>query len=191
MALVLFLLFLVLPFVEIVLIIQIGSTIGVGPTLAIMVLSAVLGSWLCKREGLGVLRRLNESLDEGRIPTTELADGALILLAGALMVTPGFITDVTGLLLLIPPTRALVRTAVVARFRHRIERSGAGAGPAGFTFIRMGGGAPGAGPFGPGPFGPGGPTGPRRGPGGDDVIDAESWEDPVPDDRFGQLPGAR
>ncbi|MEZ5135536.1 MAG: FxsA family protein [Acidimicrobiales bacterium] len=138
MGLALFLLFIVLPLIELAVIIQVGSLIGVLPTFAIMVLSALIGSWLCKREGLGVLRRINASLDAGRVPTTELADGALIVLAGCMMITPGFVTDLAGILLLLPPVRALVRKVVVARSRRRIDRAVAGAGPARFTFIRMG-----------------------------------------------------
>lgn len=186
MGLALFLLFIVLPLIELAVIIQVGSLIGVLPTFAIMVLSALIGSWLCKREGLGVLRRINASLDAGRVPTTELADGALIVLAGCMMITPGFVTDLAGILLLLPPVRAMVRKVVVARSRRRIDRAVAGAGPAGFTFIRMGD----VGGFGGQPFDPfGGGGRPRRSDG--DVIDADSWEDPVAHDGFGQLPGPR
>ena len=115
MGLALFLLFIVLPLIELAVIIQVGSLIGVLPTFAIMVLSALIGSWLCKREGLGVLRRINASLDAGRVPTTELADGALIVLAGCMMITPGFVTDLAGILLLLPPVRALVPQRPEAR----------------------------------------------------------------------------
>jgi UPF0716 protein FxsA len=121
MALVLFLLFLAMPILELYVIVQVAGWVGVVETLALLVLVSIVGTWLVRREGLGALRRVQGQLAAGDLPTTGLLDGALIVLAGALMVTPGFVTDAFGLLLLVPPTRAVVRAGIVRRFRHRFE----------------------------------------------------------------------
>jgi UPF0716 protein FxsA len=89
-------------------------------TIGLLVLSSVVGGWLMKREGLGVLRRMQAAINAGRVPGKEIADGALILFGGALMVAPGFITDVLGMLLLLPPVRAVVRAAVRRRIAARV-----------------------------------------------------------------------
>lgn len=109
---VLALLFLVVPLVELAVIIQVGQWLGVADTIAVLVLVSVAGAWLAKREGLAVLRRIRQQLDQQRMPAAELLDGALILFAGVLLLTPGFLTDVLGLLVLLPPVRAALRRAV-------------------------------------------------------------------------------
>lgn len=109
------LLFLVVPLVELAIIIQVGGAIGVWNTVALLLVMSILGGWLMKREGLGVLRRLQTTVEQGRVPGRELADGFLILFGGALMLTPGFLSDVLGMALLLSPVRALVRTALVRR----------------------------------------------------------------------------
>lgn len=114
-------LFLVVPLAELYVIIQVGQAIGVLDTLALLIVISVVGAWLAKREGLGVLRRIQRSLDAGRVPGTELVDGFLILFAGALMLTPGFLTDILAILLLLPPTRAVVRRQLRRAFARRIE----------------------------------------------------------------------
>ncbi len=121
MVAVLFLLFLVVPFLELFVILQVGRTIGALNTVAVLVLVSVAGAWLVKREGLGVLRRAQERVQRGAVPGRELVDGVLILFAGALLLTPGFLTDVVALLLLVPPVRAAVRVAVTRRLRHRAD----------------------------------------------------------------------
>jgi UPF0716 protein FxsA len=102
----LILLFILVPIAELFVIIQVGHVLGVLDTLALLVLVSITGAWLVKREGLAVLRRMQRQLDVGVVPGNELVDGALIVLAGALLVAPGFITDVVGILLLFPPIRA-------------------------------------------------------------------------------------
>jgi UPF0716 protein FxsA len=139
MALALFLLFLVLPFAELYVIIQVAGVLGGPLTILLLVVESILGAWLCKREGAGVLRRINTQLNDGQLPTTELVNGALILLAGALMVTPGFITDILGFFLLLPPTRAIVRVIVLRKLQRRIENAVAGGPGAGFRVMQMGG----------------------------------------------------
>ena len=125
---ILLLLFVVVPIVELWVIIRVGSAIGFLNTLGIIVGVAVLGSWLVKREGLRVWRRFTESVSRGRVPTRELVDGVMILGAGALLLTPGFVTDVFGVLMLFPPTRAVFRSLVMrsAKKRTIIVRRGEG-----------------------------------------------------------------
>jgi UPF0716 protein FxsA len=102
-------LFIVIPIVELYVIIQIGSLIGVWPTIALLLADAILGSMLLRHQGRGAWRRFNAALSEGRFPGKEVADGLLIAIGGTLLLTPGFVTDIVGAIFLIPPTRALVR----------------------------------------------------------------------------------
>jgi UPF0716 protein FxsA len=102
-------LFIVIPIIEIYVIIQIGSLIGVWPTVALLIADAVLGSMLLRHQGRGAWRRFNVALAERRFPGREVADGLLVAIGGTLLLTPGFATDIFGAILLIPPTRALVR----------------------------------------------------------------------------------
>jgi UPF0716 protein FxsA len=102
-------LFIVVPIIEIYAIIQIGSLIGVWPTVALLIADAVLGSLLLRHQGRGAWRRFNAALAERRFPGREVADGLLIAVGGTLLLTPGFVTDIFGAILLIPPTRAIVR----------------------------------------------------------------------------------
>jgi len=115
----LFLAFLVLPFVELFVILQVGHAIGALNTIALLVLVSAIGAWLVKREGLAVLRRAQDRVQSGAVPGKELVDGVLILFAGALLLTPGFLTDVVGVLLLLPPVRAVVRGAATRQLRRR------------------------------------------------------------------------
>jgi UPF0716 protein FxsA len=117
---VLALIFLVVPIVELVVIIKIGAAIGVLSTIGLLVLSSVVGGWLMKREGLGVIRRVQASVAAGRVPGSELLDGFFILFGGALMMAPGFLTDILGMALLLPPVRALVRRLVRRRIAARV-----------------------------------------------------------------------
>ena len=116
MVIVLAVLFIVMPIVELAVVIQVGQAIGVFETIALLLLVSALGAWLVRREGLGVWRRFREQVRSGRPPAKELADGVLILLAGALLLTPGFVSDVFGILLLLPPVRAVIRAAALRRF---------------------------------------------------------------------------
>jgi UPF0716 protein FxsA len=102
-------LFIVVPIVELYVIIQVGGLIGVWPTLALLLADALLGSLLLRHQGRSAWRRFNAALAERRFPGREVADGVMIAIGGTLLLTPGFVTDVFGLLLLIPPTRALAR----------------------------------------------------------------------------------
>jgi UPF0716 protein FxsA len=120
MGLLLVLLFIVVPIAELYVIIQVGELIGVVPTLLLLLLDAFLGSWLLKHEGRSAWRRFNQALAERRMPGKEVADGFLVILGGALLIAPGFITDVIGAILLIPPTRAVVRLLIVRHYSGRV-----------------------------------------------------------------------
>jgi UPF0716 protein FxsA len=162
------LLFIVVPILELYVIIQVGQLIGVWPTLALLLADALLGSMLLKHQGRGAWRRFSEALSAGRFPGKEVADGLLIVVGGTLLVAPGFITDIFGLMLLIPPTRAIARSVLK---RLTIGR---------FTVVGM----PGGGPFGPPPGGEGRP--PSR------DYDFEGTAEEVPPQSNGKprLPGA-
>jgi UPF0716 protein FxsA len=117
----LFLIFLVVPIAELAVILQVGQLIGPWYTIVLLLAVSAAGAWLVKREGLGVVRRFRRQLDAGALPGKELADGVLILFAGALLLTPGFLTDCVGLLLLLPPVRAVIRASVLRRFAGRVR----------------------------------------------------------------------
>jgi UPF0716 protein FxsA len=115
-------LFIVLPLAELYLIYQVGDAIGVIPTLLLLAADSVIGSLLLRSQGRAAWRRLNEALAEGRMPHREVQDGVLVVFGGAFLITPGFITDVIGLLMLLPPTRPLVRRLVMRALSRRVER---------------------------------------------------------------------
>jgi UPF0716 protein FxsA len=114
--------FLLVPIAELAVLVAVGSQIGYLNTFVLMVVLSLTGAWLARREGLGAWRRLQAALVEGRMPTVEVADGAMILLAGALLLTPGFLSDVVGVLLLLPPVRAVARRWVPALLARRVIR---------------------------------------------------------------------
>lgn len=117
---VLFLLFLVIPFAELFVILRVAHVVGVLNTIAVLVVMSMVGAALVKREGIGVLRRAQERMNAGQMPGRELVDGVLVLFAGALLLTPGFLTDAVGVLLLLPPVRAAMRAGVIRRLRNRV-----------------------------------------------------------------------
>jgi UPF0716 protein FxsA len=119
-------LFIVVPIVELYVIIQVGQAIGVLPTLALLLADALLGSLLLRHQGRGAWRRFNAALAERRFPGREVADGLMIAVGGTLLLTPGFVTDIFGLLLLIPPTRAIARRLLRAYAGHRFVVVGVG-----------------------------------------------------------------
>jgi UPF0716 protein FxsA len=113
------LLFVVVPIAELYVLIQVGQEIGALETIGLLILITVVGAWLVKRTGLSVLGRLQDSLAARRPPTNEIVDGFLLLFAGLLFLVPGFLTDVLAIVLLLPPTRAVVRGVLKKRFAHR------------------------------------------------------------------------
>jgi UPF0716 protein FxsA len=120
------LLFIVVPIVEIVVIVQVGELIGLWPTLALLLADALLGALLLRYEGRGAWRRFNQAIAERRFPGREVADGLMIAIGGTLLLTPGFVTDIFGFLLLIPPTRALARRLLRGYVTRRFTVVGVG-----------------------------------------------------------------
>jgi len=128
-------LFVAVPILEIYLIIQVGQAIGVLPTIALLIADSILGTMLMRSQGRLAWRRFQAAIAEGRPPAREVVDGALVILGGALLLAPGFATDILGVLLLLPPTRAIVRpsacsvtfrdqaAAVRGRGRGRVRRA--------------------------------------------------------------------
>ena len=129
-------LFVVVPIVEIFTIIQVGEAIGVLPTIALLIADSILGAMLWRTQGRTAWRRFNAAIAEGRVPAREVLDGILVVLGGALLLTPGFVTDIFGILFLLPPTRALARRVLVRRFAARMIVS---APPAAGAWRRPGG----------------------------------------------------
>ena len=120
MILPLVLLFIVVPIVEIYVIIQVGQAIGALWTIALLVADSIAGSMLMRSQGRAAWRRFNEAIAAGRIPAREVVDGALVIFGGALLLTPGFVTDIFGAAFLLPPTRAAIRKLLVRRFAGRL-----------------------------------------------------------------------
>src|SRR4051794_33087522 len=109
-------LFIVVPLVELYVIIQVGQAIGVWWTLGLLVADSVLGSMLMRSQGRIAWRRFQMALAEGRMPAREVLDGVLVIFGGAFLLTPGFISDIFGAVLLLPPTRAVIRRLLIRRF---------------------------------------------------------------------------
>lgn len=152
MVVVLALLFLVIPIAELYVIVKVAGGIGIPETILLLIAISVVGAWLARIAGISVLTRLQRTVRAGKVPSAELVDGALVLFAGALMLTPGFLSDVLAIFLLVPPTRALARGLILRRIR---------AGGGLITVVASGR--------------RGGPGGRPR---GDEVWDVEGWEDP-------------
>jgi UPF0716 protein FxsA len=125
----LILLFIVVPFAELYVIIWVvGPALGAPLTILLLVADSLLGSWLLRSQGRAVWRRFNQTLAAGQMPHREVIDGVLVIFGGAFLITPGFITDVLGLVLLLPPTRAIVRRVLVKRLGRRLMVGGSGRG---------------------------------------------------------------
>ncbi len=146
---VLALVFVVFPIVEIYVAIQVANHIGVVNTLALLLIFSIVGAWLAKQAGFGVIARMRGQLERGVLPGNEIVDAVLVFSAGVLLLVPGFVTGIVGLVLLLPPVRHVVRRGIVRSLRKRVTLYGIGPG---------------------GPTRPSGPTGPT-GPTGPGVID--------------------
>jgi UPF0716 protein FxsA len=131
----LFLLFIVVPLAELYVIIQVGQLIGVLPTIALLLLDSILGTILMRSQGRLAWRRFTAATQARRPPAREVIDGALVLLGGAFLLTPGFLTDILGISLLLPPSRAVIRRVLVRRLLTRVTISLTGA-PAGMRVPR-------------------------------------------------------
>ena len=161
---VLFILFALLPILEIALLINVGSVIGGWNTVGLVILSAFIGAYFVKREGVNTLQTAQEKMQRNEVPGKELVEGLMLVVAGILLVTPGFITDIFGFLLAMPGSRHFFAAQVSKHMKMRVVTPGMGPG--------MGPGAgfgEGQSPFGQSPFG----EGPRSSQSGDDVIEGE------------------
>jgi UPF0716 protein FxsA len=118
----LFLAFTIIPFLEIYLLIKIGSYLGAFNTLMIIILTGLLGTLLARSQGLQTMLRVRESLIRGAMPAEEMLDALLIFLAGMLLLTPGFLTDIAGLMMLIPRTRSLFKACLRKKFSEWINQ---------------------------------------------------------------------
>ena len=117
-------LFILVQIIEIWLLIQVGQAIGGWPTLLLLVIDSLLGAWLLRREGRRTWRAFRQALEEHRVPAREVADGVLVIVGGALLITPGFLSDVVGLLCLLPPTRGALRPVLTRFFARRLGVAG-------------------------------------------------------------------
>lgn len=113
-------LFVIVPIVEIFVIVQVGAAIGVWWTIGLLIADSVLGAMLMRSQGRAAWRRFNAAIAEARVPAREVLDGVLVIFGGALLLTPGFVTDIFGAALLLPPTRAVVRRVLVRRYAGRM-----------------------------------------------------------------------
>jgi UPF0716 protein FxsA len=115
------LLFLLVPIAELYVIIQVGEAIGLGWTVVLLIADSVVGSLLLRTQGRAVWRRFNDVLAQGRVPHREVIDGVLVIFGGALLLTPGFLTDIVGVTFLLPPTRAIIRRFLIRRLGRRAQ----------------------------------------------------------------------
>jgi UPF0716 protein FxsA len=119
-------LFILVPIAELAVIIQVGQAIGVWWTILLLIADSILGSLLMRSQGRAAWRRFNEAVRNRRVPAREVADGVLVIFGGALLLTPGFLSDIVGLLFLLPPTRAVIRRVFLRQAMKRITVSMAG-----------------------------------------------------------------
>jgi UPF0716 protein FxsA len=119
--------FIVVPLAELYVIFKVGESIGYPLTILILAVDSIIGSLLLKSQGRAVWRRFSETMAAGRVPHRELLDGVMVIFGGAFLITPGFLTDILGILLLLPPTRAVLRRLVVRALRGRVALEVAGA----------------------------------------------------------------
>jgi UPF0716 protein FxsA len=119
--------FIVVPLAELYVIFKVGDEIGLPLTILILAIDSVVGSLLLKSQGRAVWRRFSETMAAGRVPHREVLDGVMVIFGGAFLITPGFLTDILGVLLLLPPTRALIRRALIRALSGRVAIEVAGA----------------------------------------------------------------
>jgi UPF0716 protein FxsA len=114
-------LFVIIPLVELYLLLKVGTIIGAGPTVGIVIITGIAGGIMARRQGFAAWQRIQESLNQGILPTEPLVDGLFVLAGGLLLLTPGLMTDVVGFLALLPPTRAVLKRWIRQRFRRHID----------------------------------------------------------------------
>jgi UPF0716 protein FxsA len=117
-----FLFIVIVPAIEIAVLLYSGQLIGVWPTIVLIILTGILGTYLAKQQGLETIRRTQEQLRRGMMPGEAVLDGISILVGGTLLLTPGFVTDIMGLMLLLPPTRKFFKVLMLKAFKNWIDR---------------------------------------------------------------------
>jgi UPF0716 protein FxsA len=121
-----------IPLVELYVLIEVGRSIGAGTTVALVVLTAVVGAWLLRAQGLATIARMRAALEAGELPALEVVEGLILLVTGAMLLTPGFITDTLGFLCLVPAVRRLIAARIAERMVVRVARPPGGPrGPGG------------------------------------------------------------
>lgn len=126
---ILILLFILIPAAEIGVLLLSGNTIGIWPTVALLIATGILGSYLAKKQGMNTLRKVQEQLQYGRMPGDEILNGVCILLGGVMLLSPGFLTDIFGLILLLPSTRAILKPIILKMLQKWMNKGT-------FTIIR-------------------------------------------------------
>lgn len=117
----LFLLFTLIPIIELMILIDLGTSIGLAPTLGVVILTGALGAWAARTQGFYVVSRIQAEMAAGRLPGAEMVEGAMVLVGGVLLLTPGLLTDAAGFALMAPPVRAVVRGWLMRKFEKMIE----------------------------------------------------------------------
>ena len=130
----LLLLFIVVPVIELLILFKVGGAFGAINTFAVIIITGIIGAYLAKQQGLRTLQKIRASLSAGHLPGVEIVDGLIILVAGAVLLTPGFLTDITGFLLLLPAGRKLLRVVLLNRFTKFIKSGKFSATASGGTF---------------------------------------------------------
>jgi len=113
--------FIVIPLIELIILIKVGSYIGLWPTILIVVLTGIVGASLARYQGFIIINKIRSDVSSGRVPARELIDGLLVLIGGIVLLTPGFITDICGFFLLIPFTRNLIKGFVRSQFERMVN----------------------------------------------------------------------
>jgi len=134
----LFALFVVTPFAELAILIKLGEIFGFAPTFSLVIFTGALGAWLAHSQGLKVLREFNETMERAEMPTDPLIEGLLVIVGGALLLTPGLLTDILGFSLVIPFSRKWIKGFIKARIQSKINISVSAGGPAGFYYTSSG-----------------------------------------------------
>ena len=117
----LFLLFTLIPIIELMILIDLGTSIGLAPTLGVVILTGALGAWAARTQGFYVVSRIQAEMAAGRLPGAEMVEGAMVLVGGVLLLTPGLLTDAAGFALMVPAVRAVVRGWLMRKFEKMIE----------------------------------------------------------------------
>jgi UPF0716 protein FxsA len=117
------LIFILVPVAELGVLLFSGQTIGVWPTLILLIVTGLLGSYLAKKQGINTIRKVQEQIQFGRVPGNEILDGLCVLLGGILLLSPGFLTDILGLVLLLPFTRTLIKPFILKLLRKWIDKN--------------------------------------------------------------------